>query len=203
MRKSNLTPLLITLPIALFLCLYYSLFYLFIEKSGGLREAGILLFSLAIGLAALLIIERIVVYRTKGSLKKIWIVEMVGLLVITFFYYSRQSAFYYKVSDDTRWFAVFLSEDNMQRKSHYAFPFNRVVRIDSNDVLRISRKDIDGKRQAVRASGHKWRGYTWRSRRVTVHGKRIELGIYCRPRTELTATDYQQMETYLLQQVKN
>ena len=157
---------------------------------------------MASGLAALLIIERVVVYRTRGSLTKIWIAEIIGILVIAGFYYNRQSSFYYKVSDKAKWFVVIESEEDTHLKSSYAFPFSRVVHIDSNSVVQVSRKDIGGKRQAVRPSGYKWRGYTWRSRKVTVNGRRVDLAIYCQPRTELTATDYQQMETYLLQEVK-
>lgn len=203
MRKTNLTPLLVLLPLSLFVCLYYSLFYLFVAKSEGLREAGLLLLSLSIGIAALLIVERVIVYRLKGSLKKIWIAEIIGLLFVVGLYYNRQSSFYYQVSDETKWFAVFVNEEGSQRKSRYAFPFNRVVDIDSNEVLAVSRKEIAGKKQAVKASGYKWRGYSWRSRKVTVHGKRIQLNIYCRPRSELTAVDYEQMEGYLLNQLKN
>lgn len=203
MQKSTLTPFLILLPAGLFICLYYALFYLFIETGGGLKEAGLLLFSLSIGFAALLIVERMFVYRNRQRLRQVWIAESAILFLFALFYYNRRAAFYYKVSDDTKWFAVFLSEEHTQRKSSYAFPFNRVVHIDSNEVVQISRKDIDGKRQAVRASGHKWRGYSWRCKRVTVDGKKIELAIYCRPRTELTATDYEQMEVALLRQVRN
>lgn len=164
--------------------------------------AGTLLLSLSIGLIAVFLIERMIVARPGINVKKVWTAEFILIMVFVFFYAYKTSAFYFTVSDDTKWFATFAQEKTSSKKSHYSFPFNREISIDSNQVIAISKKDIGKKREAVRPSGHKWRGYTWQSRTITVDGRKINLNIFCRPRTDLTYLDYQKMETLLLNELR-
>lgn len=200
MKRRNITPLSLVLPVALAFSLFYALYYLFIENRGGMMLAGVLLLSLSIGLAAVFIVERIWVNRTSAGLRKIWLLELIVLTAFILFYAHQRSAYYYTVSDDTKWFATFAAGEET-KKSHYLFPFNRELKVDSNQVIAISKKDIGDKREAIRPRGHKWRGYSWQCKEVTVNGRKIKLSIYCRPRTELTAIDYEKIKTSLLQQL--
>ena len=161
--------------------------------------AGVLLLSLTVGLASILLLERIIV-RKVTQLKSVWAVELILITSVALFYKYKQATFYYTVSDDTRWFATY-NEANAIKRSHYSFPFNKEISIDSNQVLAIDRDDIGRKKEAVRSAGYKWRGYSWRCRQVTVKGRRVNLNIFCRPRTELTYSDYKQMESLLIKEL--
>lgn len=200
MKIRKITPFLIVLPIALFLSLFYTLYYLFIEKRGGTMLAGALLLSLTVGLASILFLERIIV-RKVTHLKSVWVIELILIASVALFYKYKQATFYYTVSDDTKWFATYNEADAI-KKSHYSFPFNKEISIDSNQVLAINRQDIGRKKEAVRSAGYKWRGYSWRCRQVTVNGRKVNLNIFCRPRTELTYFDYKQMENQLIKELK-
>ena len=200
MKKRNITPFYLLVPVALSFSLFYAVYYLFVDNK-GMMLAGVLLLSLSIGLTATFIVERIWVAKLKPGLRKLWITELLVLALFILFYTYQKSAYYYTVSDDTKWFATFLTKDDRARKSHYSFPFNRELKIDSCQVIAISKKDIGAKREAVRPKGHNWRGYSWQCKEVTVQGRKIKLGIYCRPRIELTAMDYEKMKSLLLQQL--
>ncbi len=202
MKRRKLTPLYVVLPVATFLSLFYALYYLFIENRGGRHTAGILLLSLSIGLASIFIVERILVRKVTVSLKTVWLIELLFISAIALFYAYKRSTYYYTVSDNTKWFAILKRETKTTARSHYSFPFNKEISIDSNQVLLVSRKDIGKKREAVRSAGYKWRGYSWQSRQITVNGKKINLNIFCRPRTELTYFDYKKMEELLLEELK-
>lgn len=199
--NTTITPLLIVLPMALFFSLFHALHYFFNTSPAGMGLAPVLLFSLSLGLGAALIIERVLVGKQNISIRKIWFIELALLAVFFGFYYYKKASFYYKVSDETKWFAVLLTDDVTKQKPVYAFPFNRQVQIDSSQVVIINKKDIGNKRKIVKPSGYKWLGYSWQSKKITINKQVFYLDIYSRPRSPLTVTDYANMRSALLKQL--
>jgi hypothetical protein len=80
--KFKITPLFLVLLAALIICLILTINGLFINSGGGNSLGGGIAAMFALLMGGLLFAEREFVKETKASLAKIWLIELLILIVI-------------------------------------------------------------------------------------------------------------------------
>src|SRR5262245_50848264 len=106
MSKLKLTPLLIVLVVGIIIAIPIAFYYLFIENGGGMALAGVLAGIYSLGMIVVLTIERILVNRTKISLGKVWIIEILLIALLLIAYAYPQPTYYLKPNDNVQWFGI-------------------------------------------------------------------------------------------------
>ena len=172
-------------------------YYIFIENSGGVGLTGLLAGLYALGVASCLILERAIIYSLKVSLRKIWITESVIISLSILGLLLNNPKFYFKVSDNVKWFAITYTTNKTNSKITYEFPNNKALKVEENSVLLINNGDIGNRSPDIKASGNVWKGYQSQQEKLAANGKLYNCLIYSQYHYKLTDLDYSEMKAQL------
>lgn len=148
------TPLFIVLTIGLLISIPTTFYYLFIENAGGMALAGFLAGVSSVVMLVFLLLERLFVRNTTISQRKVWIVELFLIAILLFAYLIRQPTYFLKVNDNIQWFGILYNDQKTDRKAEYAFPNNKVLTIQRNEILFVSQQEVGEKTMDIKSTGN-------------------------------------------------
>jgi hypothetical protein len=202
MTKFKITPILLAAIAGLCVTIPRAIIYLFIDNNGGLAMVGLLsaFYAIAIGIA--LLIERVIVYRFKIHLVKLFSIECIVLVLVLVVFQLDYSTYYFKVTDNVKWFVIRFNDNRTDKLSTYSFPNNRVLTVDSNEVIFIDRHDLEHKTTSIKTHGQNWKVHSELPTDFEIDGKIIQCIVYLPSNQRLTDTIRQQIISSLKQRLE-
>lgn len=202
MTKFRLTPIFLLLILGLLISIPATFYYLFIENDGGMALAGVLAGIYSVVMAALLIVERVIIRQVKSSQKKVWIIEAILIIVLFSAYSFRRPMYYFKVNDNVQWFGIVDNGQTVERKASYSFPNNKVLTIEKNDLLFITEQEIGKRETDIQETGSNWQGYRSEGKSFDIDGKEVGIVLYSPANHKLSDSELQQVENMLRAKLK-
>jgi hypothetical protein len=197
MPMKKITPLFVIFGLGLIILIPIFVYYTFMETRGGVGLTGLLAGLYALGVASGLILERAIIYYLNISLKKIWLSESIIILLTLVGLLLNRPKFYFKVSDNVKWFAITHTTNKTKSKITYEFPNNKALKVEENSVILINNQDIGNRSTDIKASGNVWRGYQSQYEKLTANGKLYNCLVYSQYHYKLTDLDYSEMKAQL------
>ena len=116
--------------------------------------AGFLAGVSSVVMLVFLLLERLFVRNTTISQRKVWIVELFLIAILLFAYLIRQPTYFLKVNDNIQWFGILYNDQKTDRKAEYAFPNNKVLTIQRNEILFVSQQEVGEKTMDIKSTGN-------------------------------------------------
>jgi len=96
-----------------------------------------------------------------------------------------------------KWFAVDYDDRLADKVSSYSFPNNRVLTIDSSQIVHVSTQEIKHRTTSIKSTGSTWQGYSSRSIEFDIDGNTVNYIVYLPDNQHLTDTIKKQIVAYL------
>ena len=160
--------------------------------------AGVLAGIYSIIMAIILVIERIIIKRIKANLKKVWIVELILIVVISCTYAFGKTTYYFKVNENVKWFGIVYSNNELDRKAIYSFPNSMILPIYKNELLFVNEQEIAKWEMRIKSSDRNWKaGYKSQLKQFDIEGKEVEIILYTPIHEQLDDNALKQIENML------
>jgi hypothetical protein len=173
MNNLKITPILIVCFIGVVISFFCVIIYL--PKSGG-ESLVALPFIMLLGISILIgFLERLIVNLITKRSKKIWIVEIILMIVISIgIFISVEGRLYLTVDNRVEWVAVFIGNCTSNRIIEYSFPNNNTLKIEKNDVSFVNQHEIGNKKIDINTDKKNLRSYILWGKSISIHGKEFE-----------------------------
>jgi hypothetical protein len=178
MPQFRVTPIFVLLTVGILICIPLTFYYLYINNNGGMALAGVLAGMNSMVMIVLLIAERMIVKRVRGNTRKVWIVELLIIAVVSIMFLFSQRSYYFKVNDDVQWFCIVPNGKIIDREAAYSFPNNNVLSIEKDEVVFISDQEIENRTRDIKSTGKIWRGYIASFGKIEINDAELNYVIY-------------------------
>jgi hypothetical protein len=177
MKNITKTPIFWTSVIIILISIPIAIYYLTFGSGGGMGLAGLIALIVAFFSFILVFVEQSLIKTYKPRLIKIWLIEVLIIIVTLVIIVISERKIIYKVDETKDWFAIVYTNEKFNEPK-YIFPFNINYDIDSTQIIFINPSIY----KYYLHDYVTWGGYSSGGEEIVVDGQKYRVGIFYHPR---------------------